>query len=151
MEMILYWTCQQSFALLNRRSLYGKYEQMLIIRKIHHFGYFIWLGGRERIKSFSYDKIDDENGPVSIITSKNQYIVPRQMNSKSTARVALYKKKIYNVKKEKFLKELVIENNVPKLINYQIEHKYSLSDEGKGIKGYLNAKTKDSEHEILVI
>ena len=59
--------------------------------------------------------------------------------------------KIYNVKKEKFLKELVIENNVPKLINYQIEHKYSLSDEGKGIKGYLNAKTKDSEHEILVI
>ena len=55
------------------------------------------------------------------------------------------------MKKEKFLKELVIENNVPKLINYQIEHKYSLSDEGKGIKGYLNARTKDSEHEILVI
>lgn len=124
-----------------KEEFIGKYEQILIIRRIHHFGYKVWLGSPERIEAFDYNKIDGENGPISIITSDNQFIVPRQINSNSKTKIALYKKKIYNVKEKELLKEIVLENNIPKTIDYKLEKYNSMSDEGKGIKGYLNTKS----------
>lgn len=121
---------------------------MLIIRRIHHFGYKVWLGGPERIKSFAYEKID---GVINIMTSKGQYIVPRQKESNTTTIVALYKKKIYNIRKKELLKEIVLVNNEPKVIDYEVSEHYALSDDGKGIKGYIKAKNGKKEHEIIIV
>ncbi len=126
----------------------GIYEQMLIIRRIHHLGYKVWLGAPERIRAYEYEKIDEENGPINIMTSDNQFIVPRQINSNSKAKITLYKKKIYNVKEKELLKEIVLVNNKPKLIDYKLEKCHSISDEGKGIKGYLNTL---NGNEIVVV
>lgn len=113
---------------------------MLIIRRIHHFGYKVWLGAPERIKSYVYEKIDGELGPINIMTSKNQFIVPRQILSKSKSKVTLYNKRIYDVKENELLKEIVLVENQPKIIDYVVENHYSISDDGKGIKGYVNAR-----------
>lgn len=121
---------------------------MLIIRRIHHFGYKVWLGGPERIKSYVYEKIDGEDGPVNIMTASNQFIVPRQIRSNSKSKVALYKKKIYSVKEKELLKEIVVSDNKPLVIDYKLEKCSSMSDEGKGIKGYLNTR---NGYEVLVV
>lgn len=132
--------------------MFGKYEQMLIIRRIHHFGHKVWLGRPERIKSYVYEKIDGEYGPISIMTSNNQFIVPRQICSSSkTAKVALYKKRIYDIKKMEFLKEVVLVDNKPKTIDYVVEDYRSMTDEGKGTKGYLNINIGKDQYEILVV
>jgi hypothetical protein len=124
---------------------------MLIIRRIHHFGYKVWLGKPERIKSYVFEKIDGEDGPINIMTADNQFIVPRQISSSSTAKVALYKRRIYDVKEKELLKEVIIENNNPKIVDYHLKKCTSMSDEGNGIKGYLNARDGKNNYEIMVI
>lgn len=124
----------------------GKKE--LIIRQIHHFGYKVWLDLPIKIEASEYTKIDGEDGPINIMTSDNQFIVPRQISSNTKEKVALYKKKIYDVKEKELLKEVVLENNQPKTIDYVLHECYSMSDEGRGIKGYLN--TRFGEQIVVV-
>ena len=40
-------------------------------------GYNVWLGKEEIIKSFAYDKADENGGARSILTVNNEFLVPR--------------------------------------------------------------------------
>ena len=121
------------------------YYHELKIRKIHRFGNLVWFGIPKIVDYLIYDKDEVR----SIMTIDAQYIVPRQAKSLLyNARVVYSKKSIYNLKAGDKLKELVIENGKPKLIDYKLEKFTSLSDEGRGIKGYLYVP--NSNMEIIV-
>ncbi len=72
-------------------------------------------------------------------------------NGKPTTVVALYNKSVYILKKQKILvKEIVLEDNKPKLIDYEFKReKYnSFEDYPRGIKGrFLN---RNNEELILL-
>ena len=62
-------------------------------------------------------------------------------NGKTTTIIALYNKSVYLLKKEKILvKEVVLQNNKPKLIDYEfITKKYNFfEDFPKGLKGHFS-------------
>ena len=122
-----------------KENFIGKYEQVLTIRRIHHLGYKVWLGKEEIVKSFAYDKADENGGARSILTVNNEFLVPRcKDNNLPTTRIALYNKLVYVIKKEKILvKELVLENNMPVLLDCEFQkskYKY-FEDVPRGIKG----------------
>ena len=50
-----------------------------------------------------------------------------------------------------FLKEVVLVDNKPKTIDYVVEDYRSMTDEGKGTKGYLNINIGKDQYEILVV
>lgn len=102
------------------------------------------------IISNKYDIIGGEGGPICIMTSDNRYIVPRQVFSDDyiTPKVALYKKKIYDVKEKELLKELILIGNKPKMIDYVLGPVISVSDEDKGIKGYISTR---NDEQIMVV
>ena len=54
-------------------------------------------------------------------------------------------------KKMEFLKEVVLVDNKPKTIDYVVEDYRSMTDEGKGTKGYLNINIGKDQYEILVV
>ncbi len=127
----------------------GAFEQMLIIRPIHHLGYKVWQGKPKRIKSFMFSKIDGEGGPISIITNEAHYLVPRSVEKTDTSRIALYKKSIYKVRKNTILKEIVLKNNLPIVQDYYFSHYNSFEDDTRGIKGRFYSRKNDSEVIIL--
>ncbi len=57
----------------------GTYDQVLTIRRIHHFGYKVWLGSEEVVNSFAYEKIEGDLGARCIMTTENEFIVPRSI------------------------------------------------------------------------
>ena len=131
-----------------------KYEQVLTIRRIHHLGYKVWLGKEEIVKSFAYDKADENGGARSILTVNNEFLVPRcKDNNLPTTRIALYNKLVYVIKKEKILvKELVLENNMPLLLDCEFQrNKYKyFEDVPKGIKGRFSNNVKKSGEEFII-
>ena len=137
-----------------KENFIGKYEQVLTIRRIHHLGYKVWLGKEEIVKSFAYDKSDENGGARSILTVNNEFLVPRcKDNNLPTTRIALYNKLVYVIKKEKILvKELVLENNMPVLLDCEFQkskYKY-FEDVPKGIKGRFSNNVKKSGEEFII-
>lgn len=137
-----------------KEDFIGKYEQVFTIRRIHHLGYKVWLGKEEKIKSFAYDKADENGGARSILTINNEFLVPRCKENKfPTTRIALYNKLVYVIKKEKILvKELVLENNMPVLLDCEFQkskYKY-FEDVPKGIKGRFSNNVKKSGEEFII-
>lgn len=128
--------------------MFGKYESSYIIRRIHHLGNKVWLGRKERIKAIYYEEVDGKDGLISIMTSNGQFVVPRQKHYQSNAKITLCKKRIYDIVQNENIKELVIVDNKPELIDYCIKDIKSISDFGKGIKGSI--LTKHGE-ELLVV
>lgn len=133
---------------MNKLNLFGKYESNYIIRRIHHLGNKVWLGRRERIKAIYYEEVDGKDGLISIMTSNGQFVVPRQENYESNARITLCKKRIYDIVQNENTKELVIVDGKPKLIDYCIKDIKSVSDFGKGIKGSILTKRGE---ELLIV
>lgn len=133
---------------MHRQNLFGEYESIYIIRRIHHIGNKIWLGRKERIKAILYEEVDGKYGLISIMTFNGQFVVPRQKDYESNAKITLSKKRIYDIGQNESIKELVLVGNKPKLIDYCIREIKSVSDIGKGIKGSI--LTKQGE-ELLVI
>lgn len=137
-----------------KENFIGKYEQVLTIRRIHHLGYKVWLGKEEIVKSFAYDKSDENGGARSILTVNNEFLVPRcKDNNLPTTRIALYNKLVYVIKKEKILvKELVLENNMPVLLDCEFQkskYKY-FEDVPRGIKGRFSNNIKKSGEEFII-
>ena len=117
-------------------------------------GYKVWLGKEEIVKSFAYDKADENGGARSILTVNNEFLVPRcKDNNLPTTRIALYNKLVYVIKKEKILvKELVLENNMPLLLDCEFQrNKYKyFEDVPKGIKGRFSNNVKKSGEEFII-
>lgn len=138
-----------------KENFIGKYEQVLTIRRIHHLGYKVWLGKEEIVKSFAYDKADENGGARSILTVNNEFLVPRcKDNNLPTTRIALYNKLVYVIKKEKILvKELVLKNNMPVLLDCEFQkskYKY-FEDVPRGIKGRFSNKNVEKGGEEFII
>ena len=138
-----------------KENFIGKYEQVLTIRRIHHLGYKVWLGKEEIVKSFAYDKADENGGARSILTVNNEFLVPRcKDNNLPTTRIALYNKLVYVIKKEKILvKELVLKNNMPLLLDCEFQrNKYKyFEDVPRGIKGRFSNKNVEKGGEEFII
>ena len=138
-----------------KENFIGKYEQVLTIRRIHHLGYKVWLGKEEIVKSFAYDKADENGGARSILTVNNEFLVPRcKDNNLPTTRIALYNKLVYVIKKEKILvKELVLENNMPLLLDCEFQrNKYKyFEDVPRGIKGRFSNNNVEKGGEEFII
>lgn len=117
----------------------------LTIRLIHHFGYKVWLGRKRTIHAVVYEKLGKENGPINIIDFKNQYIVPRDINCKDSAKITLYPKSIYHIKEKELLKEVVLLDNKPLVMDYELESYASFTDEGRGVKGSFYTKSENNE------
>lgn len=120
----------------------------LTIRLIHHFGNKVFLGRKRTIKALVFEKLNGANGMVHIMDLENQYLVPRCIDCKDSAKITLYSKSIYNIKEKELLKEVVLENNRPKVIDYELESFTSFSDDGRGVKGSLY--TKGDNNEVMV-
>lgn len=82
------------------------------------------------------------------MTFNGQFVVPRQKDYESSAKITLSKKRIYDIGQNESIKELVLVGGKPKLIDYCVREIKSVSDIGKGIKGSI--LTKQGE-ELLVI
>lgn len=138
-----------------KENFIGKYEQVLTIRRIHHLGYKVWLGKEEIVKSFAYDKADENGGARSILTVNNEFLVPRcKDNNLPTTRIALYNKLVYVIKKEKILvKELVLKNNMPVLLDCEFQrNKYKyFEDVPRGIKGRFSNNNVEKGGEEFII
>lgn len=119
----------------------------LTIRLIHHFGKKVFLGKKKIIKASIFEMLNGANGIVHIMDLQNQYIVPRCIECENSAKITLYSKSIYHIKEKELLKEVVLENNRPKVIDYELEYFTSFSDEGRGVKGSLYTK---GGNEVMV-
>ena len=120
----------------------------LTIRLIHHFGNKVFLGRKKTIQAIIFEKLSGENGIMHIIDSQNQYLVPRCNDCKESAKITLYSKSIYHIKEKDLLKEIVLENNKPIVVDYELEKISSFSDDGRGVKGSLYRK--GDYNEIMV-
>ncbi len=138
-----------------KENYLGTFEKFLTIRRIHHFGYNVWLGKEEVIKAFAYEKLEKNIGARCIMTVENEFIVPRCITSTPSTIIALYNKPISYIKDQKILmKELVLIDNKPKLIDYKFEvGKYnSFEDMPRGTKGrFLNTKNKKGMTNEVII
>ena len=117
------------------------------VKVIHRFKNFLWLGKSKKVKYFAYRKEETK----SIMTIDGQFVVPRDIDGSlyNTTRIMVSKKSIYNLREGDLLKEVVLFNGKPKLIDYRLGKYTSLSDEGKGIKGYLYIPK--GELELIII
>ena len=122
---------------------------ILTIRLIHHFGYKVWLGRKRTIQASIYEALGAEGSPIHIMDLKNQYIVPRNIFFKDAAKVTLSSKSIYHIKEKELLKEVVLLDNRPVVMNYELESFGSFTDEGRGIKGSLYRQSDNNEVMIF--
>lgn len=121
---------------------------IVTIRLIHHFGNKVFLGGKKTIKAIIYEKLNGENGIMHLMDSNTQYLVPRCIGCEDSAKITLYSKSIYHIKERELLKEIVLENNRPKVVDYELESFSSFTDEGRGVKGSLYRK--GDYNEVMV-
>ena len=62
-----------------KENFIGPFEQIITIRRIHHFVYRVWLGKEEVVKCFAYEKLEGDIGAKCIMTLDNEFIVPRNI------------------------------------------------------------------------
>ncbi len=129
------------------KILYNEtYEKKFVIRRIHRLGCHLFLGRQETVKGFFYEEPDGEKGIKTIITSKVQYLIPRNKNFENTSKITFSKKDAFKIRKSDILKEVVLnENNKPCVVDYEMEESRCASYPGNGQKGrfYINSKDYD--------
>lgn len=126
------------------------YEKKFIIRKIHHIGYHLFLGGQETVEAYFYDKPDGEDGTKSLITADTQFLIPRKISSTNSSKIVLTKKDAFKIKKNDILKEVILDsNNRPTTIDYVMEEQRGFAYEGRGQKGRYYIPQKDYEIVIM--
>lgn len=116
-----------------------------LLGKFIIFGYKVWLGKRKKISAYTFERLDGKYGPINIITENYQYIVPRCDISTKSAKIALCKKSIYKIKEKEVLKEIVLIDNKPKVVDYLLEEYNSFSDDANGAKGSFYRKIDKTE------
>lgn len=133
------------------KILYNEtYDKKFVIRRIHRFGSHLFLGGTETVKGFFYEEPDGENGIKTIITSKVQYLIPRNITCQKTSRIAFSNKNVFKIKRLDKLQEIVLdEKNKPCMIEYEMEESKGFSDVGKGQKGRFYIPSKN--YEVVVM
>lgn len=122
----------------------------MTIRRIHHFGYRIWLGRPKKIMTRYFTDLAGPKGPMSFLHEGIQYLVPRSVEVEDTSKILLAKKRIYDLGKNDVCRELVLDNNKPTLLKFVLkeENQYE-SDIGNGIQGTL--RTLKRENELIVV